>query len=93
MPWRNSELKICTYDLLNVIECIEFFIHASKVKMHLYAFWHQIGDETLCQWVIPHLSHPAISEQQPDDTGHQTRQTSTIRLQSNLITWVLFMRY
>jgi hypothetical protein len=51
------------------VNVFEFFIHATEVKMHLQ---HQIRDETMCpSWLNPHLSAPAVSEQQPGDMVRQ----------------------
>jgi hypothetical protein len=63
MPKKDTVVEIHNFDLLNVIQCIEFFIHASKVKMRVYAFRHQVGDEVSCPWLLPHLSAPtAVAE-------------------------------
>lgn len=60
---KDTAVEIHNFDLLNVIQCIEFFIHASKVKMRVYAFRHQVGDEVSCPWLLPHLSAPtAVAE-------------------------------
>jgi hypothetical protein len=64
------------------MECIEFFIRASTVRMRLNAFRHRIGDTSLCPWLIPHLALPASSQQLLDDMAHQTRDNYTLTLKS-----------
>jgi len=81
MPRKDTEVVIRNFDLVNVIKCMEFLIHASKVKLRLYAFRHQIGDETSCPWLIPHLT-AAAPAQQPVEDLVMTRQSYTVRLKS-----------